>query len=377
MADELTPAEKAAEIIEKSPEGEETEQTPETTTEQPDGDKQGETSDKDAEVTGRLYAGTFKTPDMLEKSVNELSANLGMSRLEQRTLRSAIAEAKESNDFSEVEEIYKEMQAKHTKSRQGIDGTTPGKESEVVQPDKEYTPLTQDQRVPYLISQVQKRLLRDPVVDKFRSKGIEIPTAEIGTPEWDEQMLELADTSPGLHALLDRKVVALAREEVSWLEQYENVAAGTKTARITAEDEGRKYLAQINTDLSIGLTPDDIAETIANALKSKESYDTQLGIQTPKRDAVKLYFNNNVLHGKVKSMLDKARNDGAFAQSKGLQKMRDEAQQTVGKTKLSVDVDRRGKDAPKFDTHRGAEAATSEQRARRIQEILANSQDKE
>ncbi|GEM_PF-3647665 len=373
MADQ-TPAEKAAEIIEKTPEGE-LEQSSETTQQASQEDKSAETSDKDAEGGEKLYADVFKTPDMLEKSTMELAKTLNMSTLNQKALRNAIAEAKESKDFSEVEAIYKEMQAEHTRSKQKSDTITE-KKDEVVE-EQEYAPLSEDERVTYLRGQVLKRLRQDPLVAKFSQKGVEFPKAEIGSSEWEDQMLELADSSPGLHSLLQSRVVALAREEVNWLEQYETTATGSKEARKTAEDEGRKYLTQINTDLSIGLTPDDMAGIISSALKAQESFNNQYGISVAKKNAVALYFNNNVLHGKVKAMIEQAKTEGALGQSKALQKMKEEAQQTAGKSKLSTEVDRRGKDAPKFDTHKGAESATPEQRERRIQEIIGKLEDKE
>jgi hypothetical protein len=188
-------------------------------------------------------------------------------------------------------------------------------------------------------------------------------------------MLELADTSPGLFQILDAKVKAIVSQEIDWLERYENTATGMKPARNTAEEEGRKYLTTANTELSLGLTPDDIAEIVSAAMKNKDSYDSQLGLQTAKKNAVELYFNNNVLKGKVKTLMEKAKQEGALEHSKSLQKMKDEAQQTAGKSKLSTEVNRRGVDAPKFNTHQSAAQATPEQRERRIQEIIKSTQE--
>jgi hypothetical protein len=373
---EPTGAEKAQEILDNSPETEELDQSTETTDDQSEGKKDGENSEK-ADEGEKLYAGTFKTPEMLEKSVNELAGTLQMSRLEQRTLRSAIAEAKESNDFSEVEEIYKEMQAKHTKSKQAEAPGKDGAEDRTVVEQKEYVPLSDEQRINYLRGQVKEDLMKDPIMARFREKGIDFPTAEVGTDAWDAQMLELADTSPGLHNLLDKRLTAIAQEHVRWLQNYESSASGAKGARSTAEDSGRKYLNEVNTELSLGLTPDAMAEIISKSLKHEDSYKMESGVQTARKDAVEAYFKKHELYGMVKSLQEKARADGALGQGKALLKMKDEAMQTAGKSKLSSEANRRGKDAPDFSSHKTIGTTTHEQRERRINEILSNSKDVE
>jgi hypothetical protein len=223
----------------------------------------------------KLLAGKYKTPDDLAKGLTEIAKPLNIHPL---SLTTAINMAKKTGDWSEVEQLYTELQAELSTKPPTPPPTKEGEPPVAGQPApaSDKGELTNEKIQQLVTADVKRRLAQHPIRQKFERKGVSWPTTV-------EEVEELEDTYPVLAIELREAMRDIYTTSAKEFNDYAEALMGVGQATDNAKSEGVKQITALSEKYKLDLKPEEVNTLVQQALDSGSPtvFEDKHGVKHP------------------------------------------------------------------------------------------------
>jgi hypothetical protein len=269
--------------------------------------KPAEEKEKPAGEQG-LLAGRYKTGADLKKGALELATKLKMQGASTSALNRLIAAAEKTNDWTDVEATYKELQSEFTKQS---DNQKP--------PASPNAPATQDTKgtdtLPpeveakinrFVTGEIELGLMSHPIARDFKRLGIELPrtSEELDALKGERETYNLA-------IAFENAVLQLAAPARQFAEGHYRTELIAPTLLEKEKGDVTKHIEDTAKKYGVTIPPEKLASMIDAITKSEDAYTIRNGVKVPKEGGFTRAFNAEYLPQLLEDIALNAKVSGA------------------------------------------------------------------
>lgn len=287
-----------------------------------------------------LYAGKYKSTDELEKGLGEALKRLNLpSSLYRRDLK----EAKNSGDWSAIEEIYKDLESNATERDQArskqekdeqarIETERKAREEEATEQERTEIETKWNK---FVIDEVNRQVAANSDLKEiFDAAGLAFPPTR---SQLDELRKDLSTR------YLYDKVIQAASDVIDecrdHLNEYLETVEDAKERQTSVRDEAQKLIKAKADRFKFGLTDEQIKsdiETILKDVKNPFIYDTQNGVQVLRDAKSVLYaWSHEMQDAYIDAAIIKNKTDGAIEHAEALRNNKGKESLAPSATKIA------------------------------------------